>query len=108
MVRRVPDGQPCSDVRVLVYFGGAEGETRIGGRGDVGVRGKQGLELALGVQGWGGQQPRVDAHCDLMHDACRVGDAVGGLQDGTGGYRGSQEVGHGCGRDQGTRRGVGK
>lgn len=47
-------GQTCSDVRVLVYFGGAERETGVGGRGDVGVRGKEGLELARGVQGRGG------------------------------------------------------
>lgn len=107
MVRRVP-GQPCSDVRVLVYFGGAERETGVGGRGDVRVRGKEGLELALGVQGGGGQQPRVDAHCDLMHDACRVGDTVGGLEDRAGGYRGSQEVGHGRSGDQRTRWGVGQ
>lgn len=72
------------------------------------MRGKEGLELALGVQGGGGQQPGVDAHCDLMHDACRVGNAVGGLQDGAGGYRGSQEVGHGCSRDQRARRWVRK
>lgn len=50
----------------------------------------------------------VEAHRDLMHDACRVGDAVGGLEDGAGGYGGSQEVGHGRGRDQGARRGVGQ
>lgn len=47
------------------------------------MRGKEGLELALGVQGGRGQQPRVDAHCDLMHDACRVGNVVGGLEDRT-------------------------
>lgn len=70
------------------------------------MRGKEGLELALGVQGGRGQQPRVDAHCDLMHDACRVGDVVGGLEDRTRGDGGSQEVGHGCCRDQRTRWGV--
>lgn len=43
-------GHPgCSDVRVLVYFGGTEWETGIGRWGDVGVRGKEGLELALRV-----------------------------------------------------------
>lgn len=72
------------------------------------MRGEKGLELPLGVQGGGGQQPGVDAHCDLMHDACRVGDAVGGLQDGPRGSRGGQQVGHRCGGDQGTRRGVGQ
>lgn len=72
------------------------------------MRGKEGLELALGVQGGGGQQPRVDAHCDLMHDACRVGDAVRGLEDGAGGDGGGQQVGHGRSRDQGTRRGIGQ
>lgn len=60
------------------------------------------------MQGGGGQQSVVEAHRDLMHDACRVGDAVGGLEDGAGGYGGSQEVGHGRGRDQGARRGVGQ
>lgn len=50
MVRRV-SGQPRSDVRVLVYFGRAERETGVGRRGNVGVWGKEGLELALGVQG---------------------------------------------------------
>ncbi len=43
-----------------------------------------------------------------MNDACRVGDAVGGLEDGAGGYGGSQEVGHGCSSDQRTRRRVGQ
>lgn len=76
-----------SDIRVLVDFGGAEGETGVGGRGDVGMRGKQGLELARGVQSGRWQQPGVDAHCDLVHDASRVGDAVGGLQTGPGGAR---------------------
>lgn len=75
-------GPRRSDVGVLVDFGGAEGETGVGGRGDKGVRGEEGLELALGVQGGRGQQPGVDAHGDLVHDARRVGDAVGGLQDG--------------------------
>lgn len=70
--------------------------------------GKERLELALGVQSGGGQQSGVDAHCDLMHNACRVGDAVGGLKNGAGGNRGSQEVGHGCSRDQRTRRRVGQ
>lgn len=68
--------------------------------------GEERLELALGVQGGGGQQSGVDAHSDLMHDACRVGDAVGGLHDGAGGYRGRQQVGHGRSRDQRARRGV--
>lgn len=45
------------------------------------MRGKEGLELALRVQGGRGQQSGVDAHCDLMNDACRVGDVVGGLED---------------------------
>lgn len=72
------------------------------------MRRKQGLELALGVQSGGGQQPGVDAHCDLVHDTCRVGDAVGGLEDRVGGSRRSQEVGHGCSRDQRTRRGIGQ
>lgn len=67
------------------------------------MRRKQGLELALGVQGGGGQQPGVDAHCHLMHDACWVGDAVGGLEDGAGGPRGGQEVGHRRSCDQRTR-----
>lgn len=80
MVLRVP-GHRCSDVGVLVYFGGAERKTGIGGRGNVGMRGKEGLELPLRVQGGRGQQPGVDAHCDLMYDACRVGDAVGRLKD---------------------------
>lgn len=70
------------------------------------MRGEQGLEWALGVQGGRGQQPGVDAHCDLVHDACWVRDAVGGLQDGAGGPRRGQDVGHGCSRDQGPRRGV--
>lgn len=70
--------------------------------------GKEGLELALGVQGGGGQQPGVDAHCDLMHNACRVGDAVRGLEDGAGGPRRGQEVGHRCSCDQRTRRRVRK
>lgn len=81
MVLRVP-GHRCSDVGVLVYFSGAERETGVGGRGNVGMRGKEGLELPLRVQGGGGQQPGVDAHCDLMYDACWVGDAVSGLEDG--------------------------
>lgn len=72
------------------------------------MRGKEGLELALGVQGGGGQQPGVDAHCDLMHDACWVGDAVGGLEDGARTSRGSQEVGHRCSCDQRTRWGIGQ
>lgn len=72
------------------------------------MRGKEGLELALGVQGGGGQQSGVDAHRDLMHDACWVGDAVGGLEDGAGGDRGGQEVGHGCGRDKRPRWRVGQ
>lgn len=70
--------------------------------------GKEGLELALGVQGGGGQQTGVDAHCDLVHNACWVGDAVGGLEDGAGGSRGSKEVGHGCSCDQRTSRGIGQ
>lgn len=70
--------------------------------------GKEGLELALGVQGGGGQQTGVDAHGDLVHNACWVGDAVGGLQDGAGGSRGSKEVGHRCSRDQRTSRGIGQ
>lgn len=44
-------GESYSDVRVLVYFCGAEWETGVRGGGNVGVRGKEGLELALGVQG---------------------------------------------------------
>lgn len=40
-----------SDVRVLVEFGGAEGEACIGWRGNVGVWGKEGPELALVVDG---------------------------------------------------------
>lgn len=70
------------------------------------MRGKQRLELALGVQSGRGQQPGVDAHCDLVHNASRVGDAVGGLQTGPGGARRGQDVGHGRGRDQGTRGGI--
>lgn len=70
--------------------------------------GEEGLELALGVQGGGGQEPGVDPHRDLMHNASRVGDTVGGLKDGTRGTRGGQEVGHGCSRDQGPRWGVGQ
>lgn len=100
--------QSCSDVRVLVYFGGAERETGVGGRGDVGVRRKERLELALRVQGRRGQQSGVDAHRDLMYDARGVGDAVGGLEDGAGGDGGGQEVGHGRSRDQGTRWRVGQ
>ena len=48
------------------------------------MRGEEGLELSLGVQGGRGQQPVVDAHRDLVvhGDApARVGDAVGGLED---------------------------
>lgn len=102
-------GQWDSDVRVLVYFCGAERETGVCGRGDVGVRGKEGLELALGVQGGRGQKSGVDAHCDLMHDACWVGKVVGGLQHGRpGGNRGRQEVGHGRSRHQRPRGRVGK
>lgn len=70
--------------------------------------GEEGLELALGVQGRGGQQAGVDAHCDLMHDACWVGDAVGGLEDRARGSRGGQEVGHGGSSNQRTRRRVGQ
>lgn len=102
------EGVSCSHVRVLVYLCGAERETGVGGRGDVGVRCKEGLEFALGVQGGGGQQPGVDAHRDLVHDARRVGDAVGGRQDGTGGHRRGQQVGHGRRSDQGARRRVGQ
>lgn len=98
----------CSHVRVLVYLCGAEWETGVGGRGDVGVRCKEGLEFALGVQCGGGQQSGVDAHRDLVHDAPRVGDAVGGLEDGAGGHRRGQQVGHGRGCDQGARRGIGQ
>lgn len=98
----------CSHVRVLVYLCGAERETGVRGRGDVGVRRKEGLELALGVQGGGGQQPGVDAHRHLVHDAGRVRDAVGGRQDGAGGHRRGQQVGHGRRRDQGARRRVGQ
>lgn len=43
-----------------------------------------------------------------MHDTCRVGDAVGGLQHGAGSSWRSQEVGHGGSCDQGARRGVGQ
>lgn len=70
--------------------------------------GKKRLELALGVQRGGGQQPRIDAHCDLVHDACRVGDAVGGLEDRTGSSWGSQEVGHRCSCDQRASWGIGQ
>lgn len=38
-----------------------------------------------------------------MHNACRMGDAVGWLKDGAGGPRRSQEVGHRCSCDQRTR-----
>lgn len=70
--------------------------------------GKERLELALGVQGGGGQHSGVDPHCDLMNNACRVRDAVGRLEDRrSGGHRRRQEVGHGCSRDQRTRRRVG-
>lgn len=72
------------------------------------MRGEKGLELALRVQGGGGQQSRVDAHCDLMHNACRMGDAVGGLEDGTGATRGGQDVGHWCSCDQWPRWGIGQ
>lgn len=68
-----------SDVGVLVEFGGAEGKTCIGGRGDVGVWWKEGLVLALVVDGGRGQQPVVDAHGHLVDNATRVGDAVSGL-----------------------------
>lgn len=98
----------CSHVRVLVYLCGAERETGIGGRGDVGVRCKEGLELALGVQGGGGQQPGVDAHRHLVHEASRVGNAVGRRQDGAGGHRRGQQVGHGSRGDQRPRGGVGQ
>lgn len=72
------------------------------------MRGKQGLELALRVQSRGGQQSGVDSHCDLMHDACWVGDTVGGLEDGARGSRGRQEVGHRRSCDQRSRWRIGQ
>lgn len=65
-----PHGR-ASDVGVLTEFGGAEGEARIGWRGDVGVRGEEGLELALWMQGRRGQQTRVEPHRHLVDDVAR-------------------------------------
>lgn len=70
--------------------------------------GKEGLELAGGVQSGRRQEARVDAHGDLMHDARRVGEAIGGLKDGARGARGGQQVGHGRSWNQRTRGGVGQ
>lgn len=86
-----------SDIRVLTEFAGAEGEACVGGRRHVGVRGKEGFELALWEQGGRGEQPVVDAHADALV----VHKTVGGLQDGPWGLRWArrrQEVGHRRGR----------
>lgn len=70
------------------------------------MRGEKRFELALWMQGRGGEQPGVDAHRHLVDNACRVGYAIGGLEDGAGDPRGGQEVGHGGRCDQRTRRRV--
>lgn len=94
---RVAAAGSSSDVWVLTEFAGAEGEACVDGRRHIGVRGKEGFELALREQGGGGQKPVVDAHTDALV----VHQAVGGLQDGSGARRWArrrQEVGHGRGR----------
>lgn len=67
----------CSDVGVLVWLGGGEGEASVSGRGNVGLRREQRFELAL--DGGRRQEPVSDAHGDLVHKSARVGEPVGWL-----------------------------